>query len=322
MHRIARVAMYVLLALIPIAATAQQWPAKPVRIIVPFPAGGGVDFIGRVMAKHLSDRLGQQVVVDNRAGSNGIIGLEALKNAPPDGYTISAASNGPLVNNLTLYAKLPYDTLRDFAPVSSMVIFPLMLVTHTSLPVKNVKDLVALARAKPGQISYSSPGTGNGGHLAAELFDSMAKVKMLHVPYKGAAPANVALLAGEVHLTYSSIPPILPHVKNGRLRALGIGNAERLGSLPDIPTIAEAGVPGYEAFSWGGMVAPVKTPAAVVTRLNKEINDILRQKDVAEQLEREGTLPMADTPEKFAAYIKADIEKWTAVVRKAGIKVE
>jgi len=307
---------------IPAIAPAQQWPAKPIRIIVPFPAGGGVDFIGRVMARHLPDRLGQQVVVDNRAGSNGIIGLEALKNAPPDGYTISAASNGPLVNNLSIYAKLPYDTLRDFAPVSSMVVFPLMLVTHTSLPVKNVKDLVALARAKPGEISYSSPGTGNGGHLAAELFDSMAKVKMLHVPYKGTAPANVALLAGEVHLTYSSIPPILPHVRSGRLRALGIGNAARLPSLPDIPTIAESGVPGYEAFSWGGMVAPIKTPAAVVTRLNKEINEILRQKDVVEQLEREGTLPMPDTPEKFAAYIKADIEKWTAVVRKAGIKVE
>jgi tripartite-type tricarboxylate transporter receptor subunit TctC len=309
-------------AIVAAPATAQQWPAKPVRIIVPFPAGGGVDFIGRIMAKHLSDRLGQQVVVDNRAGSNGIVGMEALKNAPPDGYTIAASSNGPLVNNLILYSKLPYDTLRDFAPISSMVIFPLMLVTHPSLPAKNVKELIALARAKPGEIVYSSPGIGNGGHLAAELFVSLAKVKMLHVPYKGTAPANVALLGGEVHLTYSSIPSILPHVQNGRLRAMGIGNSQRLAALPDIPTIAEAGLPGYEAYSWGGMVAPAKTPVAIVSRLNREINEILRSREVTEQLTREGTLPMADTPEKFGAYIKADLEKWTKVVRDAGIKAE
>jgi tripartite-type tricarboxylate transporter receptor subunit TctC len=310
------------LALVAPCSYAQQWPTKPVRIIVPFPAGGGVDFIGRVMAKHLSERLGQQVVVDNRAGSNGIVGLDALKNAPADGYTISAASNGPLVNNLILYAKLPYDTLRDFAPVGNMVIFPLMLVTHPSLPAKDVKELIALVRAKPGEIVYSSPGVGNGGHLAAELFVGMAKVKMLHVPYKGTAPANVALLGGEVHLTYSSIPSILPHVRAGKLRALGIGNAQRLPSLPDIPTIAEAGLPGYEAYSWGGMVAPAKTPAAIVTRLNREINAILKQPDVVDQLTREGTLPHPDTPEQFAAYIKADIEKWTKVVRNAGIKAE
>jgi tripartite-type tricarboxylate transporter receptor subunit TctC len=306
----------------PQGAFAQQWPAKPLRIIVPFPAGGGVDFIGRVMAKHLSERLNQQVVVDNRAGSNGIVGLEALKNAPADGYTLSAASNGPLVNNLILYSKLPYDTLRDFAPISNMVIFPLMLVTHPSLPAKNVKELIALARSKPGEIVYSSPGVGNGGHLAAELFVGLAKLKVLHVPYKGTAPANVALLGGEVHLTFSSIPSILPHVQSGRVRSLGIGNAKRLRSLPDIPTIAEAGLPGYEAYSWGGMVAPAKTPAAIISRLNREINAILKQPEVLDQLTREGTLPNPDTPEQFAAYIKADIEKWTKVVRDAGIKAE
>jgi tripartite-type tricarboxylate transporter receptor subunit TctC len=311
-----------LLALAPVPLMAQQWPAKPVRLIVPFPAGGGVDFIGRVMAKHLGERLNQQVVVDNRAGSNGIVGLEALRNAPPDGYTISAASNGPLVNNLILYSKLPYETLRDFAPVANMVIFPLMLVTHPSLPAKNVKELIALARAKPGEIVYSSPGVGNGGHLAAELFVAMAKIKVLHVPYKGTAPANVALLGGEVHLTFSSIPSILSHVQSGRVRSLGVGLAKRLPSLPDIPTIAESGLPGYEAYSWGGMVAPAKTPPAVVSRLNREIMAILKQPDVVDQLTREGTLPNPDTPERFAAYIKADIEKWTQVVRNAGIKPE
>ena len=298
------------------------WPAKPVRIIVPFPAGGGVDYIGRVMAKHLTERLNQQVVVDNRAGSNGILGLEVLKSSPADGYTLSAASNGPLVNNLILYSKLSYDTLRDFAPISNMVMFPLMLVTHPSLPVKTSKELIALARAKPGEVIYSSPGTGNGGHLAAELFNSMAKVKMLHIPYKGTAPANVAVLGGETHLTYSSIPSILPHVRAGRLRAIGIGNASRLPSLPDIPTIAETGLPGYEAFSWGGMVAPAKTPAAVITRLNREINEILKQRDVVDALIKDGTVPIPDTAEQFGAYIKADLEKWTVVVRTAGIKAD
>lgn len=312
----------VLISLAPVPLMAQQWPAKPVRVIVPFPAGGGVDFIGRVMAKHLAERLNQQVVVDNRAGSNGIVGLEALRNAPADGHTISAASNGPLVNNLILYSKLPYDTLRDFAPVANMVIFPLMLVTHPSLPARNVKELIALARSKPGEVVYSSPGVGNGGHLAAELFVGMAKVKMLHVPYKGTAPANVALLGGEVHVTFSSIPSILPHVQNGRVRALGIGNAKRLPSLPQIPTVAEAGLPGYEAYSWGGMVAPAKTPPAIVARLSREIMAILKQPDVVDQLTREGTLPNPDTPERFAAYIKTDIEKWRKVVQDAGIKAE
>ena len=305
-----------------VSAQTPQWPAKPVRIIVPFPAGGGVDYIGRVMAKHLGERLNQQVVVDNRAGSNGIVGLEVLKNSPADGYTIAAASNGPLVNNLILYAKLPYDSLKDFAPISNMVMFPLMLVTHPSLPAKTTKELIALARAKPGEVIYSSPGTGNGGHLAAELFNSMAKVKMLHIPYKGTAPANVAVLAGETHLTYSSIPSILPHVRASRLRAIGIGNASRLPSLADIPTVAETGLPGYEAFSWGGMVAPAKTPSAIISRLNREINEILKQKDVVDQLVKEGTVPVPDTPERFAAYIKADLDKWTVVVRDAGIKPE
>jgi tripartite-type tricarboxylate transporter receptor subunit TctC len=308
--------------LVAVWAQAQQWPAKPVRIIVPFPAGGGVDYIGRVMAKHLGERLNQQVVVDNRAGSNGIVGLEVLKNAAADGYTLAAASNGPLVNNLILYSTLPYDTLRDFAPVGNMVMFPLMLVTHPSLPVKTSQELIALARGMPDKVIYSSPGTGNGGHLAAELFNSMAKIKMLHIPYKGTAPANVAVLSGETHLTYSSIPSILPHVRAGRLRAIGIGNASRLASLPDIPTVAETGLPGYEAFSWAGMVAPAKTPAVVVARLNREINEILKQKDVVDQLVKDGTVPVPDTPEKFAAYIKADLEKWTAVVRNAGIKAD
>ena len=219
------------LALAPAFALAQAYPSKPIRLIVPFPAGGGVDFIGRIMAKGLSERLKQQVVVENRAGANAIVGLEVLKNSPPDGYTIAAASAGPLAVNPHIYSKLAYDTMKDFTHIANMVNFPLLLVSHPSLPVKNVKELIALARARPGEITYSHPGAGNSGHLAGELFNSMAKAKILAVPYKGTAPAVVAVLSGEAQLTYSSIPTILPHVRSGKVRALGVGNARRIPGL-------------------------------------------------------------------------------------------
>jgi tripartite-type tricarboxylate transporter receptor subunit TctC len=213
------------LCLVPAAARSQAYPSKPIRLIVPFPAGGGVDYIGRLVGKGLSERLGQQVLVDNRPGANAIVGLEALKTAAPDGYTIAAASAGPLAVNPFVYAKLPHDTVRDFTYIANMTAFPLLLVSHPSLPVKNVKELIALARARPNEISYSSPGSGNTGHLSAALFDSMAKIKTIHVPYKGTAPAVIAALSGETQLTWSSIPSILPHVRSGRVRALGIGTA-------------------------------------------------------------------------------------------------
>ncbi|MDB5905827.1 MAG: hypothetical protein JWM26_4705 [Betaproteobacteria bacterium] len=303
-------------------AQAQAYPTKPIRLIVPFPPGGGVDFIGRVVGQKLTERLGQQVQIDNRAGANGIVGLEALKSAPPDGYTIAAASAGPLAVNPFIYAKLPHDTIRDFTQIANMVNFPLLLVAHPSLPVKNVKELVALARARPGQVSYSSPGSGNSAHLAAELFNSMAKTKILHVPYKGTAPAVVAVLSGEAQLTYSSIPSILPHVRSGRVRALGIGNAERIATLPDVPTISEAGLPGFEAYAWGGMIGPAHMPAPVVARLNKEINEVLRQKDVVDRMLAEGTVPTPSSPEEFTAYIRAELKKWGDVVKMAGIRAE
>jgi tripartite-type tricarboxylate transporter receptor subunit TctC len=304
------------------ASHAQTYPTKPIRLIVPFPPGGGVDFIGRVVGQKLTERLGQQVQIDNRAGANGIVGLEALKGAPPDGYTIAAASAGPLAVNPFIYAKLPHDTIRDFTHIANMVNFPLLLVAHPSLPVKNVKELVALARARPGQVSYSSPGSGNSAHLAAELFNSMAKTKILHVPYKGTAPAVVAVLSGEAQLTYSSIPSILPHVRSARVRALGIGNAERIATLPDVPTISEAGLPGFEAYAWGGMIGPAHMPAPVVARLNREINEILRQKDVVDRMLAEGTVPTPSSPEEFTAYIRAELKKWGDVVKMAGIRAE
>jgi tripartite-type tricarboxylate transporter receptor subunit TctC len=310
------------LALAPTAAHPQAYPTKPIRLIVPFPPGGGVDFIGRIVGQKLAERLGQQVQIDNRAGANGIVGLEALKSAPPDGYTIAAASAGPLAVNPFIYAKLPHDTIRDFTHIANMVNFPLLLVAHPSLPVKNIKELVALARARPGHVSYSSPGSGNSAHLAAELFNSMAKTKILHVPYKGTAPAVVAVLSGEAQLTYSSIPSILPHVRSGRVRALGIGNAERISSLPDFPTIAESGLPGFEAYAWGGMIGPAHMPASVVQRLSREINEVLKQKDVTDRMLAEGTVPTPSGPEEFTAYIRAELKKWGDVVKMAGIKAE
>ena len=304
------------------AAFAQTYPTKPVRLIVPFPPGGGVDFMGRVVGQELGKRLGQPVAIDNRAGANGIVGLEALKSAPPDGYTIGAASAGPLAVNPFIYAKLPHDVLRDFTHISMMVNFPLLLVSHPSLPVRNVKDLVALARAQPGQISYSSPGSGNSGHLAAELFNSMGKVKILHVPYKGTAPAVVAVLSGEAQLTWSSIPTILPHVRSGRVRALGVGNAKRVPSLPEFPTVAESGLPGFEAYSWGGMIGPANMPAPIVQRLNRDIAESLKQKEVADRMLAEGTVPQSSTPEEFTAYIRSELRKWGDVVKMANIKAE
>jgi tripartite-type tricarboxylate transporter receptor subunit TctC len=309
-------------SLSPVTAFAQAWPNKTIRMIVPFPAGGGVDYIGRIVGKGLSDRLGQQVVIDNRPGANAILGLEVLKASAPDGYTIAAASAGPLAVNPFIYAKLPHDTLKDFTQIANMVSFPLLLVSHPSLPVKNVKELIALAKAKPNEIPYSSPGSGNTGHLAAALFESMAKVKTIHIPYKGTAPAVLAVLSGEAHLTWSSIPAILPHVRAGKVRALGVGNAQRMPSLPEFPTIAEAGVPGFESYAWGGMIGPANMPREIVQRLSKEIIDTLKQKDVIDRMLSEGTVPTPSGPEEFTAYLKSELKKWGDVVKLAGIKAE
>ena len=318
----ATILMALALALSPALAPAQPYPNKTIRLIVPFPPGGGVDYIGRIMGKGLSERLGQQVVIDNRPGANAILGLEQLKSSPPDGYTIAAASAGPLAVNPFVYARLPHDTVKDFTYIANMVTFPLLLVSHPSLPVKNVKELIALARAHPNEITYSSPGSGNTGHLAAALFDSMAKVHTVHVPYKGTAPAVLAVLSGETQITWSSIPAILPHVRAGKARALGVGSAQRVPSLPEFPTVAEAGVPGFECVAWGGMIGPANMPHEIVERLNREIVDILKQKDVIERMLAEGTVPAPSSPEEFLAYEKSELKKWGEVVKLAGIKPE
>ena len=310
------------LAVLAPVAQAQSYPTKPIRLIVPFPPGGGNDVIARVIAQKLGERLGQQVIVDNRAGANGIVGLQALMQSPPDGYTLAVGAAGPLAVNPSLYDKLPYDPLKDFSPITNMVNYPLLLVVHPSVPVKTTQDLINLAKAKPKQLYFASPGSGNSGHLAGELLNSMANVQTVHVPYKGQGPALSDLISGQVQMLYSSIPSVLPQVKSGQLNALAVGSAKRVPSLPDIPTISESGVPGYEAYSWVGMVAPAKTPKDIVNRLNREIVDILKQKDVSEKLNQQGALPVGDSPEQFGAYIKTEIEKWGAVVRAANIKAD
>jgi len=319
--RFLKVAISVL-SLWPATALTQAWPGKPIRLIVPFPAGGGVDYIGRIVGKGLSERLGQQVVIDNRPGASGIIGVEAVKASAPDGYTIGAASAGPLAINPHIFAKLPYDSLRDLTHISNMSTFPYLLVTHPSLPVKNVKELIALARARPGEITYSSPGTGNGQHLATALFVSMAKVKILHIPYKGAAPSVVAVVSGEAHLTHVSIPSILPHVRSGRVRALGVASAQRIPSLPEFPTIAEAGLPGFEASGWAGMIGPANMPRDIVHRLNTAIVDTLKQKDIIDRMLKDGAVPTPTSPEEFSAYMKSELRKWGKVVKIANVKAE
>jgi tripartite-type tricarboxylate transporter receptor subunit TctC len=309
-------------ALLAGSAWAQAYPNKPIRMVIPFPPGGGNDIIARFVAKKLSDRLGQPVVLDNKAGANGIVGLTAVMQAAPDGYTLGIAAAGPMAVNPALYDKLPYNPLTDFAPITNMVNYPLLLVTHPSVPAKNVQELIALAKGKPGTLFYASPGSGNSGHLAGELFNALAKVNTVHVPYKGQGPATADLLAGQVQMLYSSIPSVLPMVQQGRLTALAIGSPKRLASLPNVPTIAESGVPGYEAYSWIGMVAPANTPKDIITRLNREIVDILKEKDAVEELLRQGAIPVADSPEHFAAYMKDEIAKWGAVVKSAHIKAD
>ena len=299
-----------------------NYPNKPIRLIVPFPAGGGNDVVARVIAQKLSERLGQPIVIDNKAGANGIVGIQALTAAAPDGYTLAVASAGPIAVNPSLYDKLPYDPLKDLSSITNLVSLPLLLVTHPGVPVKNIKELIALAKTKPGQLYFCSPGAGNSGHLAGELFNSMADVKLIHVPYKGQGPALTDLLSGQVQMLFSSIPPVLPYVHSGQLNALAIGNAKRISTLPDIPTISESGVPGYEAYSWVGLFGPANMPKELVHKINREVVEVLKLKEVGERLSKEGALPVGDTPEEFGLYVKKEIVKWGAVVKAANIKAD
>lgn len=315
---VARLAMRVLIAGIVTMAQAQTYPDKAVRIIVPFAPGGSADIVGRIMSQKLSERLKQSVVIDNRGGGGGNIGSDMVAKAQPDGYTLLVGTVGSLTINPSLYKKMPYDPLKELTPLAYLGSTPNVLVVHTSLPVKSVRELIIFARSRPGQLNYASAGSGGSVHLAAELFKSLAKVDMVHVPYKGSGPALIDLLGGQTQLMFSTMPPALPHVKSGRLRALGMTGAKRSPLVPELPTIAESGLPGYEITQWWGLLGPPGMPAAVVTRLNSEVNAILQQPDVKERFASEGADTAPNTPEWFAAYMKIEVAKWAKVVRASG----
>ena len=311
----------VVACLTPALTTAQTWPNKPIKMIVPFPAGGGTDFIGRLAAKQLGDRLGQQVFVDNRGGANGAIGAQALMQSAPDGYTIAAISDGPTVINPALYKKLAYHPLRDFVPVAMMIKFPSMLTAHPSVPVRNVAELIALAKAKPGTLNYSSGGTGNFSHLGLELLAFQAGIKLVHVPYRGVAPATMALLAGDVQLMYNNVATALEHVRAGKMVALAVGEAQRLSALPDIPAIAET-IPGFEFAAWVGVFAPAKTPREIVARMSRETAAFLKDPEVLKIFSDQQIVPSYRDSEDFAQYIRRELDKWAGVIKTLGIKGE
>ncbi len=307
-----------LLSALPVAA--QNYPQRAVRIVAPFPPGGGLDLIARALGQKLAVALGQPVVIDNRAGADGMIGSEQVARATPDGYTLLISSTGPMVINPALNLKMPYDTQKDFAPITLVVVQPLCLVVHPSLPVKSVKELVALAKIRPGQLNYASGGIGNGAHLAGELFKTATATDIVHVPYKGAAPAVVDLLAGQVHIMLNSIPVLLPHIRAGKLRALAVGADHRMSILAEVPTMREAGVARFDANSWYGFFAPAGTPPEIVGRLNAEAAKILRSQEMRDFLSPQGAEPIGNTTEEFAAHIRAELAKWVQAVKLAGVK--
>jgi tripartite-type tricarboxylate transporter receptor subunit TctC len=297
---------------------AQPYPAKPIRIIVPFTPGGSTDIIARVVAQKLSEGIGVQVLIDNRPGAGGVIGVELAAKAPPDGYTLVMGHIGTFGVNPSLYKKLPYDPIRDFAPITLVAMVSNLLVVHPSLPVKSVKDLIALAKSRPGQLNYGSSGPGGTPHLAVEYLKLMAGLDIVQIPYKGAAPMVVDLIGGHLALTITGMPPLLPHVKSGKLRALAVASARRTPLLPDLPTIAEAALPGYEATSWYGVLAPAATPKEILAKLNAEIIKGVGRPDAAERLAGEGADPATGTPEQFAALIRSEIVRWAKVIKAAG----
>lgn len=309
------------LALLAGAAIAQQYPAKPVRVVIPWPPGGSNDVVGRIVLQKVGEFMGQQFVIDNRAGAAGSIGADVVAKAPADGYTIMVHSTSH-IGNAHLYKKLPYDTLRDFTGVALLAAQPGALTVHPSLPVKTVKDFIALAKSRPGTINYSSSGNGSAPHLSMALFVAMSGINIVHVPYKGGAPQVTALVSGETQASLATVSTVLVHVQSGRLRALGVSSAKRTGTMPEVPTIAEAGVPGYEMSPWIGVFVPAATPRDLIVRLNGEINKALKSPDVSQLLASQALDAMGGTPEEFDARIKVDYEKYARLIKLTGAKVD
>ena len=299
-------------------AAADDYPAKPVKIVVPYTPGGGADILTRTLAAALTPKLGQQVIVENRPGGNTIIGTEYVANAPPDGYTLLLVPASFAIN--PSFYKLPYDSIKGFAPVGLVALVPLMLVTNPAVQINSVKDLIAQAKAQPGKLTFASYGSGSPAHLAGELFKTMVGVDMLHVPYKGSAPALADIVAGHVALMFSSMSPAVPLVKSGRLKGVAVTTGKRVPAMKDLPTVAEAGVPGYEVQAWNGIVAPAGTPKEVIARLNKTIGEIVATKEFSDRISAQGFEPETATPEEFSQLIQRDILKWAKVIKDSGAK--
>jgi tripartite-type tricarboxylate transporter receptor subunit TctC len=301
---------------------AQEYPSKPIRVVITFPAGGPTDVIVRTIGQKLTEKWGPPIVIDNRGGAGGIVGTEIVAHAAPDGYTLLTGTAGGMTINPALQSRLPYDPFRDFAPVGMLVINPQILVAHPSIAAKTVKELVALARAKPGQLNFASAGTGTATHLGLELLKLETGIDVVHVPYKGGAPALTDLIGGQVHMLFVSIPSVLPHVRAGRLRAIAVSSAKRSASAPDVPTVAESGYPSFEYSNWNAFFAPAKTPPAIVRKLNAEVGKILADPEVQQRLTTQGADPAPGTPESLARYMREDHERWKKVIKSAGIKPE
>jgi tripartite-type tricarboxylate transporter receptor subunit TctC len=309
------------LGLLPLAAGgAESFPARPMRLVVPFAPGGSADFVARLVALRMFESSGRQVVVDNRGGASGMIGNEIVARAAPDGYTLTIGTLGPFAVNSSLFDKMPYDPVADFAPVSMTGTASHILVTHPALPVKTVGDLITFARGKPGQLAFASSGIGNATHLSGELFKFLAKVDIVHVPYKGGGPAMTDLVGGQVALSFASMPSALPHVRSGRLRAIAVSAGRRSAAIPELQTVAESGLPGFASEDWQGILAPAKTPRPIVLMIGAELQRVLMSQDIGEKLMAAGFEARTSTPETFAEWMKTETAKWARVVSAAGIK--
>ena len=309
------------LASVTSAFAQSTYPTKPIRLINPFPPGGGATIMGRVIAQELTERLGQSVVFDNRGGAGGIIGMEIAARSAPDGYTITMATASTVTIH-PLLSKVPFDPVKDFAPVSHVSNVPLLLVVHPSVAAKSTKEFIALLKAQPGKLNFASSGKGTISHLAGELFKFNTGVNMVHVPYRGGGPALVDVLGGQVQINFANILSSLPHVKGGRLRGLAVTSAKRSSAITELPTVTESGLPGYEVVQWNGVLAPARVPAAIVARLNSEIERMLALPEMKSRLAADGADAAGGPPEKFAAFIRADIDKWTKVIKAANVQVD
>jgi tripartite-type tricarboxylate transporter receptor subunit TctC len=320
MSKVSAAVCVLLLAQASIAAA--QFPNRPLRLIVPFPPGGGTDILARPLAQKLTERWGQQVIVDNRAGAGGGIGSDLAAKSLPDGYSMVLGTNGTHGINQSLYRSMPYDTLKDFTPVTQVAIAPNILVLHPSVAANSVRELIALAKSKPGALNYASPGNGTPPHLAAEIFKRMAGVDMTHVPYKGAGPAVIDLLGGQMQVMFANAPVVLPHIRAGKLRALATTSAQRLSILTEFPTIAESGLPGYEADTWYGIFAPARLPADVLKRLNADFAHVLHLPDIKSLFASQGAEVVGNPAEKFRLIVADEVAKWARVIKETGIRIE